>query len=698
MAYQFTEDFRFGMDRRRPRWAGVPGTLWDAENVVLSRGGDLERAKRFVPTYTGLANTFGIQELNGRTFVFGSADLAGSMPAGVTYQRLIAPNSPAMTRLVAVERFDNRIYAVADYADGNRYHFYNGTRVTAWDAVADALASPLLTYAVLAERLSGSSVVRAEPSQTGVLLTALTPGTAFTLSAAIANGGGVNDQTANVTTVQANVPGSAAVEATATLTITGGTFDPGVNEVAGLLVGPTLATSTELLGGPVSYTGTAAGTATALATAINERTDQHGYTASALGAVLTVTAIEGSGTAANAYSLNVLTNGDVTTSGASAFSGGVDEVVPVAQVSRITFGGTFEALDAITVTLNGVDYRLTGRAAATGEQLYVSHNRIFTTAGPAIYYCALNGPTNWGTPVSPTATDPGRIVVSTDAQGAQLLTGITAYQGFAAIFATEAVIIYELDTNPANFSRIQELPNTGTLAGGAVQTYGANDVFYLDTTGIRSLQQRDSSQAAFVSDAGTAFDPYVQERVAAATLEQVRQARAVIEPRTGAYWLSLGNEIFVLTNYPGTGIRGWTRLTPGFAPQWFSRSTSRLLVRDEDTIYVYGGARGEEYPLFEEMIARVKLPFSTVRDEAGFKHLTAFDMGATNEWLVTALVNPNDETQKTTVGRLKGVTYVKENVQMVGETTHAAFEFECRRAGPALLSSMALHHTGRLRA
>lgn len=697
MAYQYVEDFKYGMDRRRPRFAGVPGTIWDAENVVLSRGGDVERSKRFVPLYTALANTFGVADLNGRVFVFGSADLAGSMPAGVNYQRLQAPSGAAMTRVVSVEKFDNRLYVVADFDDGNRHHFYNGARVTQWDTVASALASANITYTFLAELLSGTAAVSAEPTGTGVLLTSRVPGTAFTLSASMVNGGGVNDQTATVTTVQANVPGVAAVRATAAITITGGSFDPNVNTLASLRVGATLGAAIDLLGGPVSYVSSDTATANSIAVAINDRTVEHGYTAAVAGATVTVSAIPGSGAAANAYFLFPETAGDVTTSGTAAFSGGANAVAPVAQISRIAFGGTFEALDQITVTLNGTVYRTNGRAAATGERLYVAHNRIWTTAGPALYYCELNDPTDWTT-VTPSATDPGRIVVSTDATGAQRLTGIAAYQGYAAIFAGDTVVVYQLDTDPANFGRVQELPNTGTLAGGAVQTYGANDLFYLDATGIRSLQQRDSSQAAFVSDAGMAFDPYVQERVAAAPLEQVRLARAVIEPRTGAYWLAVGAEVFVLSNYPGTGIRGWTRLTPGFSPTAFARSATRLLVRDATTIYVYGGVNGDEYPLANETPARVKLPFMTARDEAGFKNLIGLDVGAVNEWLVKALVNPNDETQIITVGRLIGLTYVKDNTEMLGETTHVAMEFECSRAGAALIANMAVHHEGRLRA
>ena len=169
----------------------------------------------------------------------------------------------------------------------------------------------------------------------------------------------------------------------------------------------------------------------------------------------------------------------------------------------------------------------------------------------------------------------GIIVVSTDSAGAQVLTGVAGYQEFAAVFAESAVVIYALGTDPANFERIQEVESTGTLAGRAVRSYGANDLFYLDQTGVRSLQARDSSNSAFVSDAGTAFDPFVQQVVAAASEREVQDAVSVIEPTTGAYWLAVGDKVLVLTNYPGTGIRGWTYYDLDFAVTAAIRSRRR---------------------------------------------------------------------------------------------------------------------------
>ena len=58
MAYILLENASAGMDRRRERGAGKPGTLWLGQNVHVTRGGDVERRKKFMPEYD-VAGTFG---------------------------------------------------------------------------------------------------------------------------------------------------------------------------------------------------------------------------------------------------------------------------------------------------------------------------------------------------------------------------------------------------------------------------------------------------------------------------------------------------------------------------------------------------------------------------------------------------------------------------------------------------------------
>lgn len=696
MAYVLIEDFKYGMDRRRPRFAGLPGTLWLGENVHLSRGGDIERAKKFVPVHNLPAGTFGLSQVNGRLYVFGSGDLAATMPAGVQYQRLQSPSAAAMSRILDVKKFDNAIYAIAEYADGGRYHFYNGARVTAWDTLSAALASPALTYEALARKINGSGAATAEVVDTGVLLTASVAGTGYSLAATHVDGGSVNDQSVTITNLVANVAAVAGTASSVTITVNGGTFDPGVNTIESVLVGDTIGTAIDLIEAPVNYVLSDTATATALAAAINDRAGVHGYSAAAGGADVVVSASVGLGSSVNGRGAWTVATGDVSITSGLTFAGGVNAIAAAAQSDLVEFGGTFEAADVITVTVAGVAYIVTGLSAATAERAHVQDNRVYAIAGPGLYYSALNDATDWT--LATASIGAGVIVASTDADGAQTLTGMSSYQGLIALFSDSTIIIYSLGTDDELFERVQELDNVGTIAGRAVTSYGASDLFYLDQTGIRSLQARDSSNAAFVSDAGTAFDPFVQEIVASLPPETVRQAVATISPQSGSYWLALGEYIMVLTNFPGTGIRGWTYYKPGFAVTDFARTESRVYCRDGSTIYLYGGRTGNEYPGAGELASLVRLPFVAARDEAGKKLVMGFDIGGENEWAVTILPNPNDETQTIDAGRFIDVTYHHENAELVGETSHIALDLVCDAAGPATISNLAVHHNGRLRA
>lgn len=690
MAYLFVEDFKYGIDRRRPRYAGIPGTLWDAENVHLSRGGDIERAKKFVPLYS-VPGTFGLTVLGSRVTVFGSADLAASMPPAVAYQRLQAPSGASMIRTHDVKKFDGKAYVVADFADGSRHHFYNGARVAAWDGLADSAASLLRTCAALADAINVSAACRADVNGagTGVLLTAITPGSGFSVAGSVTDQGAMAGETVSVVTHSANQAAVLAARAEAQITVTGGLFNPGICLISKISAGPV-----SLIGGPVDWVLSNAATANAIAVAINDRTPVHGYVASASGVTVTIEAPPGTGP--NGVALTVTTAGGFAAAVTSPFAGGSAGVAAVSQVSEVIFGGPFEAADRYAITVAGVTYTTTGRAAATPTRVHVQHKRMWALAGGALRYSALNAPTDW------TNSDPnigaGAIVVSQDADGTQDLIGIEAYQGLTALFARSAIVIYQLGADPNAFDDVQTLPNSGTLAGGALQGYGSTDVFYLAGTGVRSLQARDSSNAAFVSDAGTAFDPYVQGLITTVPRAAVVNAVSVIEPKDGRYWLAIGSQILVLTNFPGTKIRGWTRYSPGFTPTAFAQTPDQVYVRDAATVYLYGGLSGDVYPGDGEAPARVRTPFLAARDDAGLKVLQGFDAGTINEWGVTILTNPNDETDTVAAGAVKGATYPGENAGILGETTHVAVDFVCAKGGPAVLSNFALHHDGRLRA
>lgn len=683
MAYVLIDSFRFGVDRRRPRYAAVPGTLFAGKNVHISRGGDIERAKKFVAQYQLPAGTFGLGQINGQLWVFGSADLASAMPPGVQYQRLVL-GSANMTAVLSNQTFDNKHYVVAEFDDGNIAHFYDGSAISALDSLSDANSSFTTLADYLARKLQASSAVETTVSGPSILIEAVTPGVPFTLTTSTIDGGGSNDQTATVSTIRANIPAVAEVRATGTVTITGGTTDPNINTIAQIKVN-----GVNLLAAALNFAFSAGATATALVVAINNNSANSGYTASAAGPVLTIQAAPGTGSTPNGFVVAVTATGDVTTT-KTDMAGGVARVTALTQIMKVAFGGTYQAADTFTIVLNGVSYKARGRASGYGTFARVYKRRVFTTANSLLRYSKLTSASDW-TDAS-AASGAGFINLSNDSEGSGRLLSAAPYQTYLAIFSRSNVRVYDISTDAEENLFRQELDNTGTFAPKSVITFGNTEVFYLDDTGIRSLQVRDVTNAAFVSDVGSAIDPLVAEWLATLTKDVQSKAVSVIEPTDGRFMIAIGSRIFVLSYFPSSKINAWTFYEPGFTVTDFARVQRRLYARDTGTIYLYGGVDGFTYPGASEQTPVVALPFVTAQSAPNFKKWTGLDMGATGTWQMDMHVDPRDESKIIDCGRIDGITYGLPDINTVGELSMFALTLTCTSAGFASLSNLVAHY------
>src|SRR3546814_814514 len=229
MAYLVIEDFKGGLDKTRMAVMAKPGSLQGATNVHITRGGEIEKAKSFVETYTLPEGTFGMHSVAGVLYVFGSASEPNDLPTGVEYQRLQDPDGSDMTGIIATENFDGKIYAIAEFSGGDIFHFYDGERVTAWDTIATTVADNDGVATVLASRVNARTVYTAAAVGSTITIQAAVAGTPFTISAETTNGGTVDDQTITLTETQENVAAVTEVLATGSIDVTGGTASIGVN-------------------------------------------------------------------------------------------------------------------------------------------------------------------------------------------------------------------------------------------------------------------------------------------------------------------------------------------------------------------------------------------------------------------------------------------------------------------------------------
>lgn len=133
MAQYVVDNFRRGVDTRRPAYEPVPGTLRSAVDVHITSGGDIETRKAFVPLSPLPSSTHGLAAIGDTIYVFGSdAAPASPLPSEYAYQQLAHPAAAAMTGVIDVEPFDGKPYVIAAYGD-DVYHFYDGARVLDYD-------------------------------------------------------------------------------------------------------------------------------------------------------------------------------------------------------------------------------------------------------------------------------------------------------------------------------------------------------------------------------------------------------------------------------------------------------------------------------------------------------------------------------------------------------------------------------------
>lgn len=675
MAFIEIRDFKNGLDTRRPPEIADDGALIQCINAHITRGGDIEVAKKFVEYAVLPAGTFGLHAANERLYVFGSAAAPVGLPGQLVYQRLQHPSGSAMSALLWTENFDGRIYAIAEYSDGSIYHFYNGARVTDWDTKAAAIADNNTVAASLTEKIDLSNDLYSTNSTNEIIVTSTVAGTPFTISSAVTGTG-----TLIITQVQANAVEVAEVRAAASFTVTGG-FTEAANTISAINAG-----ATALIGAPIPFVLDTAATALACANAVNANSTTHGYLASSSGDTVTILSPVGLGASENGVVLGVTANGFITIGAINNFSGGVDHVPASHQIEKITVGGTFAAANTYKITINSVEYLITGLSSGYSKIARAFGSKIYTAVRGLTIFSAVDEPTQFTT-----GTGIGDINISTQDQGSQTLTGFGIYQSLLSIFTERTVQIWAMSADPAASTFRQLLQNTGTIAPKTVIGYGGSDLLYLSQTGIRSLRARDSSNTAAVDDLGTRIDQTVIDYVASLDESVVKNSSAIVDPTDGRVWVAIGSRIFIFSFFPTAKISAWSYYEPGFQIDGMAIAGLQIFVRSGENIYVYGGLTGNEYPDDGERTVTVQLPFLNAKRLSGLKALKGLDIVCRGEWEFNMLLDPENPAATTTKLFLNQKTGRKGEISLAGVTDMFSPVFTSDKGGRLLISALIVH-------
>lgn len=254
--------------------------------------------------------------------------------------------------------------------------------------------------------------------------------------------------------------------------------------------------------------------------------------------------------------------------------GGVDQISGKGAIFQFQFAGTWATNDTFQATLTD---SLTGFQNQIGSG-FVSgvpftfvqtfNDKVYGLSGATVYFSAVGDPSTWN---DINAAGNGFITLSNFSSTQEPVVAIAPYQGKELFISRRYVQVFAVDPDPANYNKVQVLPNIGTVSYLSVQPVGDMDVYMLADSGVRSVRVRDASNNAIIADIGTPIDSLVQSVLVGLTDAQKATSCAIVEPSANRYWLFIPDstdpdngigKIYVFSYFPSSEIAAWSTYEP----------------------------------------------------------------------------------------------------------------------------------------
>jgi hypothetical protein len=466
--------------------------------------------------------------------------------------------------------------------------------------------------------------------------------------------------------------------------LTGGTF----NGVSSIKVD-----GVEVLGSRVAWTTSNSITALNLVNQINAFVSSTEYVASLTDSNRVVlTATTGTGESVNGRLTSATYVGDAVLSSFAPFSGGKNLIAGTAQVMDFTISGTFTPGDRYSISIidpgNADQPYQFGATRVSGKIPIFSatyKGKEYAAVGSTVYFSALNDATQWGV----YDVGSGFVDMSNNFGGREDLSGIGVYQNTIAVFSTRNVQLWYFDPDPSQSSQRQVIDNTGCVAPGTVMSVGSVDLFYLSYNGVRSLRGRDSTDSAYSSDLGSPVDEILIDYMSTLTDEQIYKAKSIIEPKDGRYWISLGNKLFVLSSFSGSGINAWSEYTTGYQIDNICVFSNNVYIRSGNNIYKYGGDTGNEYDASEVV---VEMPYLDANKPATYKEVKGIDLTCEGKWLVELGFDYTNPSARDEIATVTQPSFALGRITATGTGTHIGPRLISSYSGYAKLANFIIHY------
>lgn len=450
----------------------------------------------------------------------------------------------------------------------------------------------------------------------------------------------------------------------------------------------------EVLGSVVPWRSSNSVTAQIVADQINSHESNTEYTATAIdGGKVLVTALAGTGDSPNGRVIATSTLGNVVIVSVVSMAGGVDTVGGVAQRTTIPYSGTPVSGSYTTITVTETEnaeypyYFGATRMAGLKPNYCITHrSKVHVLADTFMLSSGLDNPTKWR------ISDLGSsfIDLSNNVNGSEDLVSAAPYQGKLAIFTRDACQVWAIDVDAAQNAQGQIIQNSGCIAPHSVLNWGEVDVFYLSDSGMRSLRARDSSNQAVVNDIGTPIDTDIVAELRAHTAADVFNSRAIVEPKDGRFMITIGEKLYVLSQFPASGILAWSTYEPGFTIDAMAVSDGRLYVRaDDGKVYLYGGADNNTY---DSCTVTVTLPYLNGGKAANQKRLQGIDITSDGTWEFYAGTDTYRPEIRDLMATITDSSLQLGRIQAYGMGTHIGVKLVSLGSGYHRVANIIVHY------
>ena len=644
MAYTVVKSFDRGLDTRKLLDTTEPGTLLEAKNCHITLGGELEKRAAFIVKTTLPGETIGLYVGEGRVIhTWGDdATAPAGMPAGAIYHAVPSPDGTPLVRVLSVVEFNDGMFVTALYESNHAFHWFNDELVTVPppDVIDDG---------------SGGTVTPPDSSPTNKPQAT----------------GSFFPQIYTITSPPAFMHIYAIYLLKPSTTYN---FTAGPGQDAWMLIPQTGTSGGKPVGDiqldyETGSVGSAAITA-AIMGAINTSvsTPKVQAQASATAPAQCLFWIDDASTTYNGWKLE-FKFASISQFAPPPFSGGVDPPPPAPSPPPAPPAGPNPPTEKGFFAL--------------------AHNgRIFSTQESVLRFCEPEDAANW----DKTGDGAGYISHSFLVSRRPILVSMGDYGGDLAVFSKRHVFVWSMDTDPTGDRLRQTIHGTGTFAPYSVVPWGQTDIMYMDTSGIRSLRARDSSEQAFAADIGNLIDSLVKEKVAALTDDQKKyQIRGIVEPRSGRLWMACHDKIFVLTFYPSSRVSAWSWYDATEAPvDYLVSSDDSVYWRSGNDVMIYGDESGNVY---DDTEALARIPYIDAGKTATHKNWTGIDVALFGDWRVRGSFDPTVPAALDLIANLTKSTYQQQKIAVNGESPALSLELQSTFIGPARIGNATLHYT-----